>query len=210
MNISLGNYNIYVQIIYKNNRNIYFRFDENANLIVTCPKRTLNDEISRLIIKNETSLIKMYERALSLKKYNEEFWYLGKRYNIVYDSNIDNVYLNGDFIYAKDKTLLDIFIEDETYKVFNEEIDICRKCFNNLPSFTLKIKYMKTRWGVCNTKNYIITLNSELIKKKVELIDYVIIHEMAHFYEGNHSKNFWNIVSKACPNYKIYRGELKK
>ena len=40
--------------------------------------------------------------------------------------------------------------------------------------------------------------------------DYVIIHEMAHFYEGNHSKKFWNIVSLACPNYKEARKELRK
>ena len=95
-------------------------------------------------------------------------------------------------------------------KVFDEEISICRKCFNNLPDFKLKIRKMKTRWGVCNRHNNTITLNTELIKKKVDLIDYVIIHEMAHFYEGNHSKKFWAIVEKACPNYKLRRKELRK
>ena len=210
MNINLGSYNVYVKIVYKNNRNIYLRFDENANLVVTCPKNTLNDDISRLITKNETSLIKMYERTIALKEYNEEFWLLGKKYNIVYDSNLDNVTINGDYIYAKDNNFLNIFVEDKMQEVFNTEIDLCKKCFNDLPSFTLRIRKMKTRWGVCNTRKNIITLNSELIKKKVELIDYVIIHEMAHFYEGNHSRNFWNIVAQACPNYKTYRKDLRK
>ena len=61
----------------------------------------------------------------------------------------------------------------------------------------------------CNTKNKIITLNSELLKKEIPLIDYVIIHEMAHFYEGNHGKKFWNIVSLAIPDYKERRKKLK-
>ena len=69
---------------------------------------------------------------------------------------------------------------------------------------------MKTRWGVCNRKDNVITLNTELIKKKVDLIDYVIIHEMAHFYEGNHSRKFWKIVEEACPRYKELRKALKK
>lgn len=210
MNIKLGNYNVYVKIIYKNNRNMYFRFDENAVLIVTCPKHTLNDEISRLISKNEDALIKMYEKALQNQKYSEEFWYLGKKYNVIYDDNIELVKFDEDNIYVKDDDMLDDFIDDEILRVFNEEIDICKNCFVSLPEFTLKVRKMKTRWGVCNRKDNIITLNTELIKKKVELIDYVIIHEMAHFYEGNHSKNFWAIVESACPNYKIRRAELRK
>ena len=95
-------------------------------------------------------------------------------------------------------------------KVFEQEVSICRNCFASLPRFTLKTRKMKTRWGVCNRKDNIITLNTELIKKDIELLDYVIIHEMAHFYEGNHSKAFWDIVAKACPSYKERRSRLKK
>ena len=67
---------------------------------------------------------------------------------------------------------------------------------------------MRTRWGVCNTRTNTITLNSELLKKEIELIDYVIIHEMCHFFEQNHSKQFWNLVSMACPDYKEKRKKL--
>ena len=53
---------------------------------------------------------------------------------------------------------------------------------------------MKTRWGVCNRSNNTITLNSELLKKEITLLDYVIVHEMCHFKHPNHSKDFWNEV----------------
>lgn len=210
MNISLGSYNIVVKVIYKNNRNIYFRFDENCFLIVTCPKRTPEKEIIDLINKNSSSLIKMYEQALEKKNYNEEFWFLGKKYGVVFNEEINDTAINGDYIYTKDESELAKFVAGEMNRIFNEEVDICKNCFNNLPDFKLKMRRMKTRWGVCNRRDKTITLNTELIKKDIDLLDYVIIHEMAHFYEGNHSKNFWDIVKMACPNYKERRNRLRK
>lgn len=53
------------------------------------------------------------------------------------------------------------------------------------------------------------TLNTELLKKDIKLLDYVIIHELCHFFEGNHGANFWHLVSLAYPNYKEARKELR-
>lgn len=210
MNINLGKYPVYLQIVYKNNQNIYLRFNKEGFLVATVPKRTSTDEILHIIKKSEDSLIKMYEKNLERQKYEEEFWLLGNKYIVSLNDEMDDVQINGEYIYAKDKKALDDFLKDEMKRVFQEEIDICKNCFNNLPEFTLKIRTMRTRWGVCNRLRKTITLNSELIKKPVEQIDYVIIHEMSHFYEGNHSKKFWKIVSEACPNYKELRKALKK
>lgn len=210
MNVELGNVIIFVKIINKNNRNIYFRFDDNLDLIVTCPKRTRDDEIYDLIKQNEESLLKMYDKAKMKKDYDEEFWLFGKKYNIIYDENLIEVKIDEDIIHVKDDDMLEKYVHEKMIDVFSKEVDLCKKCFNNLPEFTLKYCKMKTRWGVCNRKDNIVTLNTELVKKDVRLLDYVIIHELAHFYEGNHSKNFWNIVSQACPDYKKRRGELRK
>lgn len=210
MNINLGSYKIYVRVVYKNNRNIYFRFDENTNLLVTCPRNTLDEEIVDLIKKNEPALIKMYQSAVDKKRFNEEFHLLGKKYSVVYDDTLEEVNLNGDFVYAKDKEMLDEYLLEEAKRVLTQEADICAKCFNELPEYKLKFRKMKSRWGVCNRRDDSITLNTELIKRSIEQIDYVIIHEMAHFYEGNHSRAFWDIVQAACPDYKKRRAELKK
>ena len=69
---------------------------------------------------------------------------------------------------------------------------------------------MKTRWGVCNRLKKTVTLNSELLKKDLTIIDYVIVHELCHFYEGNHGKKFWLQVEKRYPNYKQIRKKLKE
>ena len=68
---------------------------------------------------------------------------------------------------------------------------------------------MKTRWGVCNKRDNSVTLNSKLMEFDLEKLDYVIIHELAHFIHFNHSKDFWNLVCKYEPNYKKIRKEMK-
>ena len=210
MKVELGNTPIIVNVIYKNNRNMYFRFNENADLIVTCPKGTLDEDIVKLIKKNESSLLKMYNTALDKKNYNERFYLLGKEYKTVFSEEYEDVKIEEEFIYAKNEEALEKFVKDKYTEVFTKEAETCAKCFKNLPEYKLKFRSMRTRWGVNNSRDNSITLNTELIKRDERLIDYVIIHEMAHFYECNHSKDFWKIVALACPDYKERRKALRK
>jgi len=209
MKFKLNDYIIEYEIIRKDNKNLYFRFDENCTLIITAPNFITDSEVKNLIIKNSSAILKMYEDALERKERNEYFWYLGNSYEVTFDNRVKDILFEDNKITCHDEEALDKFYQDECLRIFNEEIDSCKKCFNNLPEFTLKIRKMRTRWGVCNTKNKIITLNSELLKKDIPLIDYVVVHEMAHFYEGNHSKNFWKIVEEVIPDYKERRKKLK-
>ena len=209
MKFKLNDYIIYYEVIRKDNKNLYFRFDDNCKLIITAPRFITDLEVKNLITKNSSAILRMYEDALKKEERNKLFWYLGKSYNVTFDNRITEVIVEDDNITCHDEEALDKFYNDECLRVFNEEIKICKGCFSKLPEFSLRIRKMRTRWGVCNTKDKIITLNSELLKKEIPLIDYVIIHEMAHFFEGNHSKKFWAIVEKAIPDYKEKRKRLR-
>lgn len=72
----------------------------------------------------------------------------------------------------------------------------------------IKYKKMKSRWGSCSSIK-ILTFNTELIKVTEKLIDYVIVHELAHLKHMNHSKDFHNLVESYLPNSKVYKNELK-
>ena len=209
MEIQLGNYHINVVVVKKNNKNIYFRFKDDGNLYVTCNHFVSNREILRLIKQNEKSLLKMYERFSKKNELSKQFYYLGEPYIIVFNDEIKKVTLVSNMLYTKDEKMLANWYKKECEKIFQERINLILNNFNDIPQFSLKIRKMKTRWGVNNVTKRIITLNSELLKKDVTLIDYVIIHELCHFYEPNHSTRFWVQVAKRYPYYKLARKRLE-
>lgn len=209
MQVLLNNEIINVEIIRKNNKNVYFRFKD-GKLVITCNRIVSLKTIKDLIKNNEKALYKMYLKNTEEMQNDLLFNYLGNKYTIIYDNITKDVYFDNNFVFTKDKKTLDKFYEKECIRIFQNEVNRIVPYFNNIPKFTLKIRKMKTRWGVNNITKRNITLNSELLKKKPHLLDYVIIHELCHFYEANHSIRFWNHVSKYYPKYKEARKELRE
>jgi predicted metal-dependent hydrolase len=72
----------------------------------------------------------------------------------------------------------------------------------------IKLTAARTQWGNCSMHG-VVRLNWQLVKMPLHLIDYVVIHELAHLVEMNHSPAFWRVVESACPEYKLCRAELR-
>lgn len=197
-----------VVVIRKKNKNLYFRVKEDLKIYVSAPMYLSTKSILNLIKENESSILKMYEVALDKSKDNDKFMYLGKKYYIEFIDQ-DEVTFDDLYVYVRNIEELNKFYDREVKRIFTEEVEIAKKCFSHLPDFTLKFRKMRTRWGVCNTLKKTVTLNTDLLKKEIPLLDYVIVHELCHFYEGNHSKNFWALVEQAYPNYKEARKKLR-
>ena len=70
------------------------------------------------------------------------------------------------------------------------------------------LQRMKTKWGGCNARAGTIRLNTELVKKPKDLLEYVIVHEMAHLREPTHSAKFVELMTRHYPNWKAARVEL--
>ena len=70
------------------------------------------------------------------------------------------------------------------------------------------IRKMKTRWGSCNSRGDI-RLSWRLIQAPISQIDYVVVHELAHLRELNHSPRFWAIVEETLPRYEAAHQALK-
>ncbi len=198
-----------VKILYKKNKNIYLRFNDEGTLLATCNRLVKEKDILNLINENQEKITKMYQRVK--KTQNEElfFQYLGKKYTVVYNENIKEPTFDGELLFIKNKKNLDKFYKKEVERIFTSEVNRILPYFDNIPKFTLKFRNMKTRWGVNNRGNNTITLNTELLKKDIDLLDYVIIHELCHFYEPNHSAMFWTHVEKYYPKYKEARKRLR-
>lgn len=70
------------------------------------------------------------------------------------------------------------------------------------------IKNQKTRWGSCSKRGNL-NFNYKIIKLSKEVADYIIVHELCHLKEFNHSKNFWFLIEKTIPDYKKLRNTLR-
>lgn len=95
---------------------------------------------------------------------------------------------------------LDKFYKDEIKKFIPPLVEKYSKKMNLYPT---NIKYRKNKrtWGSCNSKNSL-SFNTLLVKYPFEIMEYIVIHELAHIKHKNHSKDFWLLVEKYCPNYK--------
>ena len=72
------------------------------------------------------------------------------------------------------------------------------------------LQRMKTKWGSCNHSAGNIRLNTELVKKPKDLLEYVIVHEMAHLIEPTHSERFIAILEEHYPSWREARAELNE
>lgn len=120
----------------------------------------------------------------------------------------DEVYIN---LRVKDKEnfrhkeiLMTAWLKKYQTAIFQELIAQTYTKFQkfNVPFPTLKVKTMKSRWGSCQPQKEIITLNSRLAQAPRASVEYVVVHEFAHFIHPNHSKQFWDFVTMMMPDWK--------
>jgi predicted metal-dependent hydrolase len=103
---------------------------------------------------------------------------------------------------------LDIKDIERLKEIIQKSIQKYSKTLEVIPN-KIRIKNIKYAWGSCSSKKNI-TINLKLAKKDEKVIEYVVLHEMCHLKEMNHSNIFWELVEKNMPNYKIYKNKLKE
>ena len=199
-----------VHITRKNNKNMYLRVKEDG-IHITCNYLMPKSMIKSFIENNVSAIIKMDKHVQKKKEKEESFYYLGNKYNVVILNTISKIEFSGDIVFVKNKTYLNTFLKNECERIFNDRVKICYNLFEeNIPYPKVMIGKMRRKWGYCNKRQELIKLNFELIKYSIDEIDYVIIHELCHFLEFNHSPKFWHYVKKYKPNYKEIQKVLKE
>lgn len=186
-------------------KNLYLRVKEENKIEVSANFYTTNKEILKIINDNKAFIIKANNKLKVNKLKPNKIMYLGDELSLI---ESDKTFIDNNYIYAKSEEDAVNYIYSLCYDVFRIRLERIMNMFDDLPKFTLRVRKMKTRWGVCNKSSMTVTLNTELITKDVNLIDYVIVHELCHFKHMDHSPKFWNEVSKYYPYYKQARKEL--
>lgn len=210
MKLELNNKTYPIEIIYKNNKNMYLRIKDDLKVVITAPKRTPERVITSFISNNIDYIKKIILQKEQIKtKKQDKLEYLGNLYDIC-RINEKNIYIGDTKAFVGTKVNLDTWYKKKSKEVFETYYNNCFEQFKESKiKPDLKIRKMKSKWGVCNITNKTITLNQELIKLDSKYLEYVIYHELCHLKHPNHSKDFWNLVEVYIPNYKQIRKEMK-
>ena len=205
--------NDYLVIIEKkNNKNLYIRVTDNLEIKVTCNYFFTKLSIKKVLENNRRSIEKMIDKQIIKNKMQkkEANNLLGEKLNVIY-KDVKRPLYDLDTIIVKDDIMLNNWYKKYAKEVFKKYLDEAYYVFDEkIPYPIIKVRSMKTRWGVCNRRDNSVTLNLELIKKDPMYLNYVIVHELSHFVHFDHSKAFWGVVEKYCPDYKIVRKKLKE
>lgn len=213
-----------VEITKKKIRNIYLRLQDNK-IEASCPYYVPKYEVYKFIESKRDWIYKVYQfnnnRPKNLYLYNggDTFYVFGKPYKLVRNIGRKKVVISEDTIFFtyKDDSLDSI---KALYKYFDTELLNKAKIYldkyrpllldygyNEEP--ILNARLMSSKWGVCYTRNNKINISSYLIHYPYECLEYIMIHELAHFIIPNHSKRFYEIIANNMPDYKRANSLLK-
>lgn len=210
MKIELDGVEFDVFITRKNIKNMYLRVKSDG-IYISCHYLVTKGLILDFIERNSSMILKSNEKIQKKEAKKEEFYYLGNGYDVIVMNSVSKIEFYEDKVFVKNKTYLNTFLKNEALRIFNERVRICYNLFEeDIPFPKVNIGKMTRKWGYCNKRDKTIKLNFELIKYSINEIDYVVIHELCHFLEFNHSRNFWKYVSKYKPNYKEAQRVLKE
>ncbi|MDZ4201022.1 MAG: SprT family zinc-dependent metalloprotease [Gallionella sp.] len=103
--------------------------------------------------------------------------------------------------------LVSHWYREQAGPLFNGRVAHYAALMNVAPRI-VKLSAAKTQWGSCTARGAV-RLNEQLVRLPLRLVDYVVVHELAHLREMNHSAAFWEVVQSVCPDYARSRRELK-
>ncbi|MGO5014556.1 M48 family metallopeptidase [Niallia sp. Sow4_A1] len=211
---------ILFDVKYKNRTSIGITIDGYGNIEILAPKKTPDERIIQVLEGNWDSIqSKVQEMKKRMdgpqeKVYenNERFLYLGNSYPIQIIQDITITQERVEFleeilhIYVKHldkeriKQLLRRYYYQRSKALMEERVSFYQSNFKTKPR-SIRITDSKTNWGTCDS-NLRLTFNWRLAMAPLEVIDYVVIHEMCHMVHLNHDRSFWRLVGKLMPDYK--------
>lgn len=206
-----------------NRKNISIKIDRKGKLIVSAPKNADLDKVFNFVKQKEKWITEKQTQILSTLNLNndlinyEEVLFLGKKYPVIFIKNQTEIVLTETALcvptslnFSRERIIKQL----KQFYISNAEVILIDRAkellkYLNLSCKSISIINSKAKWGMCDS-NKNIYLNYKLMFLSHNLIDYVILHEITHLIELNHSQNFYNELKKVLPNYKQYQQKLKK
>ncbi len=178
-------------------RNIYYRYRKDG-FHISCPKLTTLIAIRKGLDKFAGRLISQFEKRNCNYSFEENFIYiLGEKYEL------------SQFHLESDKDVHDFLIE-KAKVVFLNLVRKNEQLMKIKEPYKIKLKNTGSQFGSNSKQTHTLSFQFNLIHYSEEIIESVVIHELAHDFYRNHQEGFYEVVYKYCPRYKEIQKKLKK
>ncbi|MGG1517580.1 SprT family zinc-dependent metalloprotease [Paenibacillus oryzisoli] len=202
MNIEFENQEITFHVSYGNSAKLSIHMDGTGFITVKAPKGTSEAAVKEAVRQHGRVILQRLQRlgalreAFQPKAYDEEgkFLHLGKSYLL--HELIDTEGLDEEAL----KLRLKKFYFASCKKVIAERLPIYQDQLKVRPK-SFEIEESATKWGTCSSDKKL-TFNYRLAMAPIEVIDYVVVHELCHLLHMNHDRSFWRRVGGIMPDYK--------
>ncbi len=216
----------------KSAKNLKIKIDANKSVVVVAHPFVPKFLIDQFVKQHQDWVLKHLEKQQAKPTFNSktEVHIFGKQYQKKLEFSLQNkigMYTKGDnliFNPTSQPELDTLENQKKWEKKFQEKLEqFLKNTANhyiiarthaisekmNLKFNKITLKKQKTRWGSCSSQKNL-NFNWQLVHFEPKIIDYVIVHELAHLVNMNHSQKFWNLVEKYDPEYKKHVGWLKR
>lgn len=208
------------RIVRSRRKTIALVIERDGSLTVRAPNRVTMKFINEFARDHENWIRKHQEKirtqssAIS-RNYDagELFPYLGKSYPLEFvrgqktKLRLDGHFMMAESVRGDGKRMFEQWYRERAKELLTEQVNMFAER-HQFQFQKVRISFARTRWGSCSSKG-VISLSWRLILLPMEVVDYVIIHELCHTAVHNHSSRFWKLVEKYLPEYKEYRRWLR-
>lgn len=212
--------NIRYQITTTKSNRLVIKYNRKGVLTIRKPLGMKESQLIDFINEHLDWIIEHYDKSQPQERRYQnygKYLYLGKEYTLeIVDSKYPNVYIKDEtiIVYAstnQTKQVIDEWIKKQAEMIFSEVLyQQFKRMENKLNDYPkLEIKKYVSRWGCCYPKQKRIILNISLIHVPLDLIEYVICHELSHLVYPNHSPSFHSFLKEYIPDESLRRKRLK-
>ncbi len=210
------------KIIRSKRKTIALVIQPNGELLVRAPQRATKKQINEMVDEHVDWIVKKQAKARAAQKANaprqfiegEKFPFLGAFYSLQLVKNDQpRLDLNGDFQLAQSELgqaeqIFEQWYQGQARQVFMDRVEFYAGEYG-FDYTKLRLSSARTRWGSCSSKGTL-SLTWRLVMAPLKIVDYVVVHELSHLREHNHSSKFWAQVGAILPDYKTRRKWLKE
>jgi len=209
------------RIVRSKRRTVALIVERDGSITVRAPMKMSAKVIDEFVEKHTKWVEKKQEELKSIvpeqpRQYQagEKFLYLGQSYplEIVSDARqkliLEDAFKLAESEQKNAEAVFRNWYRKQAAKLIRERVALFAERYQ-VPAGKIRITSARTRWGSCSSKNTL-SFSWRLIMTPLNVIDYVVIHELAHIIHHNHSKRFWSLVEKWMPDYKERRKQLRQ